>query len=165
MFQSLPVPYLTGFKISQNDALRWMMEMFYSSHIPDNDPWVGVSQKSFPVCLVWFDDDNSVRLRDRLLAPSSRLCHIWLCHWRGTLYLRAAVHWSCQHPLKGLGTNKTVEASKHTHKHEAQLPKWQQNITIIAKILKVQIISLNSSEHSLQRWWEAGNGFISIHVH
>ena len=68
MFQSLPVPYLTGFKISQNDALRWMMEMFYSSHIPDNDPWVGVSQKSFPVCLVWFDDDNSVKLRDRTLS-------------------------------------------------------------------------------------------------
>ena len=44
------------------------MEMFYSSHIPDNDPWVGVSQKSFPVCLVWFDDDNSVKLRDRTLS-------------------------------------------------------------------------------------------------
>ena len=55
------MPYLTGFKISQNDALRWMVEMFYSSHIPDNDPWVGVSPKSFPVCLVWFDD-NSERL-------------------------------------------------------------------------------------------------------
>ena len=44
-------------------------------------------------------------------APSSKLCQIWLRHWRGTLYLRAAVHRHGQCPPKGLGTDKTVEAT------------------------------------------------------
>ena len=34
-------------------------------------------------------------------------CQIWLRHWRGTLYLRAAVHRRGQRPPKGL----TVEAT------------------------------------------------------
>ena len=41
----------------------------------------------------------------RFPAPSSKLCQIWLRHWRGTLYLRAAVHRRGQRPPKGLGTN------------------------------------------------------------
>ena len=40
--------------------------------------------------------------KHRFLAPSSKLCQIWLRHWMGTLYLRAAVHWHSQRPLKGL---------------------------------------------------------------
>ena len=47
----------------------------------------------------------------RFPAPSSKLCQIWLRHWRGTLYLCAAVHQRGQHPLKGSGTDKTVEAT------------------------------------------------------
>ena len=47
----------------------------------------------------------------RFSAPSSKLCQIWLHHSRGTLYLRKAVHRCSQHPLKGLGTDKTVEAT------------------------------------------------------
>ena len=45
------------------------------------------------------------------LAPSSKLCQNWLRHWRGTLYRRAAIHQCGQHPPKGLGTSKTVEAT------------------------------------------------------
>ena len=46
------------------------------------------------------------------LAPSSKLCHnIWLRHWRGTLYLRAAVQRRGQRPPKGSGTNMTVKAT------------------------------------------------------
>ena len=50
-------------------------------------------------------------------------------HWRGTLYLRAAVNRRCQRPPKGLDTNKTVEAtyeniaSKHAREHEARPPR------------------------------------------
>ena len=47
----------------------------------------------------------------RFPTPSSKLCHHWLHHWRGTLCLRAAVHRSGQHPPKGSGTNRTVEAT------------------------------------------------------
>ena len=47
----------------------------------------------------------------RFLAPSSKLFQIWLHHWKGTLYLRAAVHRRGRHPPKGLGTNMTVEAA------------------------------------------------------
>ena len=48
---------------------------------------------------------------DRFPAPSSKLCQIWLRHWRGTLYLRASVHRRGQRPPKGSGTNMTVEAT------------------------------------------------------
>ena len=47
----------------------------------------------------------------RFPALSSELCQIWLRHWRGTLYLGAAVHRRGQHPLKGFGTNMTAEAA------------------------------------------------------
>ena len=48
----------------------------------------------------------------RFLAPFARLCQIWLRHWRGTLYLRAAVHRRGQRPPKGSDTDiKTVEAA------------------------------------------------------
>ena len=46
----------------------------------------------------------------RFPAPSSKLCQIWLRHWRGTLYLPAAVYRRGQRPPKSLGTNMTVEA-------------------------------------------------------
>ena len=36
----------------------------------------------------------------RFPAPSSELCQNWLRHWRGTLYLRAAVHRRGQRPPK-----------------------------------------------------------------
>ena len=48
----------------------------------------------------------------RFPAPFSNLCHSWLRHWRGALYLRAAVHRRCQRPPKGLGTKKTVEPAR-----------------------------------------------------
>ena len=47
----------------------------------------------------------------RFPVPSSKLCQNWLRHWRGTLCPRAAVHQRCLRPPKGLGTNKTVEAT------------------------------------------------------
>ena len=47
----------------------------------------------------------------RLPAPSSKLYQIWLRHWRGTLYLCAAVQRCGQHPPKGSDTNMTVEAT------------------------------------------------------
>ena len=53
-------------------------------------------------------------------APSSKLCQIWLHHWRDTLYHCAAVHQRCQRPPKGLGTNETGSniAPKHPCKHK-----------------------------------------------
>ena len=47
----------------------------------------------------------------RFPAPSSKLCQIYLRLWRGTLYLRAAVHRRGQRPPKGSGSDKTVEAT------------------------------------------------------
>ena len=47
----------------------------------------------------------------RFPAPSSKLCQIWLRHWTGTLYLRAAVRRRGQLPPKVSGTNMTVEAT------------------------------------------------------
>ena len=38
-------------------------------------------------------------------------------HWRGTLCLRAAVHRRCPRPPKGLGTDKTVEATQRQSTH------------------------------------------------
>ena len=49
--------------------------------------------------------------KHRFLAPSSKLCQIWLRHWRGTLYLHAAVQRRGQYPPEGSGTNMTVEAT------------------------------------------------------
>ena len=47
----------------------------------------------------------------RFPAPSSKLGQIELHHWRGTLYLHAAVQRHGQCPPKGSGTNMTVEAT------------------------------------------------------
>ena len=47
----------------------------------------------------------------RFPAPSSKLCQIYWRHWRGTLYLRVAVHRRGQRPPKGSGTNMTVETA------------------------------------------------------
>ena len=43
---------------------------------------------------------------------SSTILQSCLHHWRGTLHLYAAVHQCCQRPPKGLGSNKTVEATQ-----------------------------------------------------
>ena len=61
----------------------------------------------------------------RFPAPSSKLCQIWLRLWRGTLYLRAAVHRRGQRPPKGLGTNDCESSlgPKHPRKHETHLPR------------------------------------------
>ena len=62
--------------------------------------------------LRWVQDTKSGAYPEHHFpAPSSRLRQNWLRHWRGTLYLRAAVHWRSQRPPKGLGTDKTVEAT------------------------------------------------------
>ena len=57
---------------------------------------------------------QSMRLHSKhhFPAPSSKLCQDQFHHWRGTLYLHAAVHWHCQRPPECLGTNKTVEATQ-----------------------------------------------------
>ena len=68
-------------------------------------------------CLKWIYYSVNLSLtplnahsKHHFLAPSSKLCQNWLHHRRGALYLHATVHWCCQHPLKGLGTNMSVEA-------------------------------------------------------
>ena len=55
----------------------------------------------------------------RFPAPSSRLCQIWLRHWRGTLYLRAAVH----------------RRGQHARKHEAHAPRVKKSSVSIQTIL------------------------------
>ena len=73
-----------------------------------------------PACDCWpASNQNSPRSgyygtphsEHRFPAPSSKLSQIWLRQWRGTLYLRAAVHRRGQSPPKGSGTNMTVEAT------------------------------------------------------
>ena len=60
----------------------------------------------------------------RFPAPSSKLCQIWLRHWRGNaLYLCAAVSTDAVSALRKVWVlNMTVEAAsvalKHPHKHE-----------------------------------------------
>ena len=60
--------------------------------------------------------------KHRFPAPSSKLCQIWLHHWRGTLYLHAA---SCplmqSAPSKRFGywyDCRSNLAPKHAHKHK-----------------------------------------------
>ena len=73
----------------------------------------------------------------RFLAPSSKLsqnwnsARVWLRHWRGTVYLRAAVHQRCQRPPKGVGTSHTgcSIAYKQARKHEA----WPPRVTFFFK--------------------------------
>ena len=50
---------------------------------------------------------SSAHSEHRFPAPFSKLCQSWLRHWRGTLYLRSAVHRRGQRPPKGSGTNHT----------------------------------------------------------
>ena len=73
-------------------------------------------------------------------APSSKLCHDWLRHWRCTnIYLRAAVHRLCQRSPKGLGTNKTESntASKHARKHEGRPLRIKQISSISIQTILV----------------------------
>ena len=83
--------------------------------------WLHWGQSCFPLLaimgnqlFVLITSVKSARLephsQHRFPAPSSKLCQIWLRHWRGTLYLRTAVHRRGQCPLQGLGTDTTVEA-------------------------------------------------------
>lgn len=66
------------------------------------------------------------------LTPSSKPCQNCLCHWRGTFHLCAAVHWRCQHPLKVLGTNETMETyqpsthinMRHVHLRLKKVSPW-----------------------------------------
>ena len=44
----------------------------------------------------------------RFPAPSSKLCQIWLHHWKGTLYLHAAVQRRIWRPPQVSGTNKQL---------------------------------------------------------
>ena len=71
-------------------------------------------------------DADAPHSQHRFLAPSSKLCQIYLRHGRGTLYLRAAVQRRGQRSPKGSGTNMTVEANlapKHARKHETHPPR------------------------------------------
>ena len=53
-------------------------------------------------------------------AEGTDLC-IYRSMAEGTLYLRAAVDWRCQHPSTGSGASSI--ALKHAHKHEARPPR------------------------------------------
>ena len=79
--------------------------------------------------------------KHRFPAPSSKLCQIWLRHWRGTLYLRAAVHRRGQRLPKGLGTNMTVEAinlaPKHARKQEAHPPRVKKKSSVSIQTILV----------------------------
>ena len=66
-------------------------------------------------------------------SPVFWLCQSWLRHWRGTLYLCAAVQRHGQCPLKGLGTDKTVEATWR--------PSTQLNVRRIHPRLKKRVPS------------------------
>ena len=57
----------------------------------------------------------------RFPAPSSKLCQNWLRHWRGTLYLRAAVHRRCQGPPNGLGTNNTDKTVEEAYRRSTRV--------------------------------------------
>ena len=91
----------------------WVWAVYVpASHGKDKAlPWVCLTDTEYSsrkYCHVRIDRSHS---KHCFPAPSSKLCQIWLHHWRGTLYLRAAVHQRGQHPLKGLGTNKTVDTT------------------------------------------------------
>ena len=74
-------------------------------------------EDSLRSCPMWWWKTHS---EHRFPAPSSKLCQIWLRHWRGTLFLRAAVHRRGQRPPIGLGTDCGSNlAPKHARKHEA----------------------------------------------
>ena len=88
-------------------------------------------------------------------APSSKLCHNRSRHWRPgalDLYLRAAVHWRCQRPPKGLGTNKAVAgiltASKHARKHEARPPRVKHYSSVSIETILAYICAGVSNEVS-----------------
>ena len=72
-------------------------------------------QRCFLLLLFWGGGGGGGTYRThsdhRFPAPSSKLCQIWLRHWRGTLYLRAVVQRRGQRPPKGSGTNMTIEAT------------------------------------------------------
>ena len=69
-------------------------------------------------CLGGREDRESIAHSEhRFPAPSSKLCKNWLRHWRGTLYLRAAVHRRGQRPPKVLGTDMTAEAAYRPSTH------------------------------------------------
>ena len=65
------------------------------------------------------------------LPPNPARTGYYLHHWRGPLYLHAAVHRCSQHPPKGLGPSKTVLGSntlpKHSHEHETRPPQVNKN--------------------------------------
>ena len=71
----------------------------------------GEIPSSPPVTVIKRDKELMAHSKHRFPAPSSKLCQIWLPHWRSILYLRAAVQRRGQRPPKGSGTNKTVEAT------------------------------------------------------
>ena len=75
------------------------------------------SRTHHTLCVCAFADSES-----SFPAPSSKLCRNWLRQWRGTLYLRAAVHRQSAPSEKDLGT-KTELSVKKTHKPQQQTNK------------------------------------------
>ena len=90
-----PPPCLMLHCHPRNSALRWLTTWPPVGHFTDR-------------CT------KSSHSEHRFLASSSKLCQNWLCHWRGTLYLRTAFGY------QDCGSNI---ASKHTRKHGARLPR------------------------------------------
>ena len=66
----------------------------------------------------------------RFPAPSSELCQNWLRQWRGTLYLRAAVHRRCQRPSKGLGGRPLLNTRSFDRTSKPLDPKF--NVFVIS---------------------------------
>ena len=94
---------------------KWLSDKI-SEHKVISHPFTG----SIPTLPPLHDEPHTPSI-----APSSKLCQIWLRHRMGTLYLCTAVHQCGQRPQKGLGTNVTENnlAPKNPCKHEMH-PLW-----------------------------------------
>ena len=99
------------------------------SNVPGGRSWIGLlagvlDWECSPGVWDW-EWSAGAHSGHRFPAPSSKLCQIWLRHWRVTLYLRAAVQRRSQQPPKGCGSNTE---SKHALKHKACPPRVEKNV-------------------------------------
>ena len=80
--------------------------------------------------------------RHRFLAPSSKLCQIWLRRRRGTLCLRAAVHRRGQRSPKGLDTDHTPStAFRHLPPNSARFSYATEGALFISAQLSIDTVS------------------------
>ena len=120
-FESRSPPFCLTFFHSTFSHSRWLV--CSPSHVLSTSDSLADLEHvkfcdGFSTCCRPVDNKSEDTLRTSFAAPpSTKLCQNWLHHWRGTLYLYAAVHWCGQRPLKGLGTSKTVEATQYPSTH------------------------------------------------